>query len=252
MNCARLRQVLDGWLDGEIDRATSVDIEAHLKDCTACAGVKRERDALRDRVRADVGYYRAPAGLKQAVRRAVVASADAEGFRRRRPTWLQAGALASFAACAGVLAGYLLGVPTPDNPLPEQVVASHVASLGTAARLTEVASADRHVVKPWFQGKVDFAPVVLDLSEHGYVLIGARLDHIADRQAAAVVYRVRNHLINLFAWRAGSRDEAPTALAARGFSVATWSDKGLRFAAVSDVDPRELERFAQLVRAPPR
>ncbi len=253
MNCTRLRQVLDGWLDGELDRATGGEIEHHLESCVACAALKGEREALRARTRAELPYFRAPVELVRSVRRSLAASAGAEASPRRRPTWLHAGALAFLVGCVGALAGYWVGRPAPDNALPEQVVASHVASLGAGRRLTEVVSADRHVIKPWFQGKVDFAPVVLDLSEHGYVLLGARLDHVADRQAAAVVYRVRNHAINLFAWRAQSGDEVPVALAAaRGFNVASWSEKGLRFAAVSDVDARDLERFARLVRAPPR
>ena len=252
MNCTRLRQVLDGWLDGELDPATGRDIEQHLETCAACTALKGERNALHARARAELPYFRAPARLKRTVRRSLAAAAGAEAARWRRPTWLQAGALAFVAACIGALAGHWTGLPARVNPLPEQVVASHVASLGASGRLTEVVSADRHVVKPWFQGKVDFAPVVLDLSEHGYVLLGGRIDHVADRQAAAIAYRLRSHVVNLFTWQAPSGDETPVALAAaRGFNVASWSEKGLRFAAVSDVDARDLERFAQLVRAPP-
>ena len=79
----------------------------------------------------------------------------------------------------------------------------------------------------------------------------ARLDHVADRQAAAVVYRVRNHVINLFVWRARAGDERFAVSAARGFNLATWSEAGLGYAAVSDVEARDIERFAQLVRAGP-
>ena len=122
----------------------------------------------------------------------------------------------------------------------------------TSRRLTEIASADRHAVKPWFQGKVDFAPAVRDLSAEGYVLLGGRLDHVADGQAAAIVYKVREHVINLFVWRAPGPEDVPLSVApARGFSLATWTDSGLRFAAISDTDAREIERFARLVRSSP-
>ncbi len=106
------------------------------------------------------------------------------------------------------------------------------------------------MVKPWFQGKVVFAPAVRDLSSDGYTLLGGRLDHVAERQAVAIVYRVREHVISLFVWRATTPREEPLALSsARGFSVASWSEAGLRFAAVSDADTREIERFARLVQA---
>jgi len=126
-----------------------------------------------------------------------------------------------------------------------------VASLAPGARLLDVAATDRHAVKPWLQGKIDFAPPVKDLTGEGYTLLGARLDQVADKPAAAVVYQIRKHVINLFVWRA--TDQAPDAIATadvRGFSVTTWATGGLRFAAVSDVDGHDLTRFAQLVSTP--
>ena len=250
MNCTRLRQVLDAWIDGELDHATGAEIGSHLDSCPACASLRRERDELRAQVRHGAQYHRAPGPLRATVRRRL-AAADAPSAPRQRPSWLQAAALACAAALVSALAGYWIGRPAPDSTLREHVVASHVASLGNAGHLTEVASADRHTVKPWFQGKVDFAPTVRDLSEQGFVLLGGRLDHVADRQAAAVVYRVRNHVINLFVWRARAGDEPYAVSAARGFNLVTWSEAGLGYAAVSDVEARDIERFAQLVRAGP-
>lgn len=250
MNCARLAQVIDAYLDGELDRATGDEIGQHLKQCPACTARRSERDILRRRIREEAPYFAAPAALKLAVRRSIVGQAAPAGVRTR-PSWLQAGALAVVTALVSAIAGYWFAVQLTDSPLREQVVASHVASLGEARRLTDVTSVDRHVVKPWFQGKVDFAPVVRDLSEEGFALLGARLDHVGDRQAVAIVYRVRSHLVNLFVWRAaGNEPEALAVTNVRGFGVATWADGGLRFGAVSDVDARELERFARLVQAP--
>jgi len=91
---------------------------------------------------------------------------------------------------------------------------------------------------------------VHDLSGEGFALVGARLDHVANRQAVAIVYRVRNHLVNLFVWRATSnKSEALAVSTVRGFGVATWAGGGLHFGAVSDVDTDDLERFARLVQA---
>jgi anti-sigma factor RsiW len=245
VNCARLRQVLDAYVDGELDAATGGEIAQHLAGCAACAALRAERVALSTQVRAGAGYFPAPPALRRRLFNPAFGAS-------RRPSWLQAGALALLTAVAGALAGYRLAVLPGDTALREHVVASHVAALAPAARLTDVAAADRHVVRPWFQGKIDFAPPVRDLSAEGFALQGARLDHVADKRAAAIVYLIRKHYINFFAWRAPSGADEPLELAAvRGFSVATWSAGGLRFAAVSDVEPRELERFARLIRQAP-
>ena len=148
---------------------------------------------------------------------------------------------------------FMHAVAPADNgtaALREQLVARHVASLARASPV-DVAASDRHVVKPWFQGKVDFSPAVRDLSAQGFVLRGARLDRLAGEQAVAVVYQVRQHPINLFVWRDTGDRAVPLAFSsARGFSLATWRDGGLAYAAVSDVEPGDLERFARDIQAP--
>jgi anti-sigma factor RsiW len=242
VNCARLRQVLDGWLDGELDPATGAEIERHVRGCPACAVLKEGRVVLGQQLRGELPRYRAPARLAHEIHAATAP--------RRDLGRLRAAAAALAIAVVSAAGGYWAGRPAPGGSVREQVVASHVASLGASRRLVEIASADRHAVKPWFQGKVDFAPVVRDLSSEGYVLLGARLDHVAGGQATAIVYRVRQHVINLYVWRAATQEDEPLAVApARGFSLATWSSAGLRFAAIADTDAREMERFARLVRA---
>lgn len=251
MNCARLRQVLDAYVDRELDTVTTEDIDRHLAGCPDCAALRAERDALRDQIRAEAPYYAAPEALRRAVHGALAGAAVAPPARgARHISWLHAGGFALAAAAAGLAAGLWLARAPAENPLREQVVASHVASLAPERGLTDIASADRHVVKPWFAGKTDFAPLVRDLSDAGFALVGARLDHVADRQAAAVVYRIRNHYVNLFIWRGEpDRREAVSVATVRGFGVATWAEGGLRFAAVSDVDQRDLVRFAEVASA---
>lgn len=268
MNCTRLQQVLDAHCDGELDRTTTSEINAHLAACEACAALHDQRLTLRSALRDHAPYFKAPDALAPAIRHSLEASLTPSAAsvrpsvhgRKAGLSWFHAAAFASAAALAGLIAGYWLAQPLPDYPLRESAVASHVAALAPTRQLTQVASSDRHTVKPWFQGKVDFAPPVKNLSADGFVLIGARLDQVADRPAAAVVYQIRKHTINLFVWRA--TDKAPQASAVtpapnaldttsvRGFSVATWAADGLRFAAVSDVDGRDLARFAQLVSSP--
>jgi anti-sigma factor RsiW len=250
LNCTRLLQVFDAYLDGELDAATGGEIAEHLAGCPACRAHKAEREELRQQVRAQAPYFHAPDTLRQTIRRSLTTTPARVVRGTRTPSWRQACALASVALVVGVLAGYWWAQPLPDNALREQVVASHVASLADPGRLTDVTSPDRHVVKPWFQGKIDFAPVVRDLSGSGYALAGARLDKVAGRQAVAVVYRVRRHVVNLFVWNTSENEsEALAVSTVHGFSVAMWAAGGLRFAAAADVDAGELERFARMVQA---
>lgn len=252
MNCLRLHQVLDALVDGELDAATEREIDAHLAGCPECASLRAERVALRERVRAQAPYFKAPGRLRAALVRAAAGTESARTRPAGRPTWVQAALVSAGAAVAGLVAGIWISQPSLDDTRREPAVASHVASLAPQRRLVDVVSTDRHTVKPWFAGKIDFAPPVRDLSAKGFALVGGRLDHVADRQAAAVVYRVRSHDINLFVWRAANtaaREEIAVANL-RGFGVATWAQDGLRFAAVSDLESHDLARFAELVRAP--
>ena len=146
MNCARLTQVLDAWLDGELDSATSAEIDQHLRGCTACTGLRDARAALAARLRAEALSYPAPTHLKSAVQKAI--DANAAPTVRRGPSWWQAAAALATASALTFAAGYWMGKPQLESSPAEQVVASHVASLGPARRLVEVASTDRHVVKP--------------------------------------------------------------------------------------------------------
>lgn len=255
MNCPRARQVLDAWLDDELDSATGAEIAGHIAGCPSCAALRDAREALRLRVRNEAPYYAAPDALADSVRRSLSSAANAapgaRGLSSRGPSWLQAGSLAGACALLGAIAAIALTAPPRSPSMYEQVVDSHVASLRPGRQLTEVASLDRHVVKPWFQGKLDFAPVVRDLSSEGFALQGARLDAVGEQPAAAVVYRLRNHPVNLFVWRASGPQPAALGVSMlRGYGVATWAQDGLSFAAVSDVDAAELERFARLIRGP--
>ena len=131
------------------------------------------------------------------------------------------------------------------DAIGDELTASHVRSL-MAAHLTDVSSTDRHTVKPWFAGKLDYSPPVHDLAEQGYALIGGRLDVVNARPVAALVYRDGPHYINLFVWPAP--DHAPSAPTRQGYSLAGWSQQGMQFWAVSDASPAELQNFAQALR----
>jgi anti-sigma factor RsiW len=248
MNCARYRQVLDASVDGELDPLTVAEIDAHIGACAGCAALRAERRAMSARIRAAAPRFAAPERLRASIDRVLALATAAE---RRVVTWPRAVSLAAMTAIVGLLAGLWLGRVPVEDPLLEQVVASHVASLAPARKLIDIASSDRHAIKPWFVGRTDFSPLVRDLSGDGLELVGARLDHVGDRQAAVVVYRLRNHYVSLFMWRGDSgRTQPPTATAVRGFGMVSWAAGGVRFAAISDVEGRDLERFAILAAVP--
>lgn len=246
--CADKQTLIHGLLDGELDAANALAAEAHIKLCPGCAAELARLESLRRLIRAPGVAHRAPESLR--ARLLAQSSPEPEAAPvpgRSRPRWRAWAAGGVGAAVAASLA--LLVLPPQIGKLGEiglqdQVVSSHVRSL-LANHLMDVATSDRHTVKPWFNGKIDFAPPVRDLASQGFPLAGGRLDYLHDRVVAALVYRRRLHVINLFVWPAKS-GEAPAGTARHeGYSIAWWTKGGLEFWAVSDIDPGDLEAFRQ-------
>lgn len=237
---------LHAWLDGELDAANTLALEAHARACEGCGAEWQRLAKLRATLRAPGVAFQAPAALRErltAQMKPPVAARSAPAARVR-PALFSWGPVAAAAALAGICA-WLLLVRWPAGMLTDELVASHVRSL-LAGHLTDVAVSDQHVVKPWFNGKVDFAPPVPDLTDLGFTLVGGRLDYVDRRLAAVVVYRRRQHVINLFVWRsAAPRLPLPPGDSRRrdGYNLLHWSADGLEFWVVSDVNSDELQRF---------
>jgi anti-sigma factor RsiW len=250
MNCALALRMLDGYIDDELDAATAAEIVEHLASCLACAQVHDQRVAMRSALRTTSLRHVAPPTLQKTILREIERFEQPE-TRPWSLRWWQATVLGSSTAVLGAVGGWWLAQPHTLETLPEYAVTRHVASLTPEGPHLDVASSDRHVVRPWFQGRLEFAPMVRDLSPQGFDLIGARLDRLGNQQAVAIVYRLHSHMINVFSWR-GPGDYAETEREAtiRGFHVVTWSDGGMNFAAVSDTDSVELKRFTVAYRAP--
>jgi anti-sigma factor RsiW len=136
-----------------------------------------------------------------------------------------------------------------QQTIATEVVSAHIRSL-QAGHLMDVETSDQHTVKPWFNGKLDVSPPVIDLTAEGFTLLGGRLDYIDGEPVASVIYQRRKHVINLFvAQRLGSAQAGAMAKTVQGYNVRHWSEQGLDFWAVSDLAGDELDEFVQKISA---
>lgn len=242
MTCHDAAQTLDPYVDGELTAEKSDAFRAHVETCAACRLQLERRAYLRQQIRL-LPYRTAPERLRARV---------AAAAPRRRTFAPQLAWAAVFVAgvALGALAagGYGIGMrgATSDR-VAEAVVDSHVRAL-MADHLLDVASSNQHTVKPWFLGRIDFAPPVVDLTSRGFPLVGGRLDYLAGRPVAALVYRRGEHTINVFVWpdAVGGTDTRSI----RGFNVVHWTRGGMSFRAVSDLNAAELAEFARAMQEP--
>jgi anti-sigma factor RsiW len=228
VNCREFEGLIDAYVDGELDPMRSVDVETHLPACPGCMAAVERREALQAAF-AQAPYFKAP----DALRRRVMPPAPVP-LIRRLPRWLP---VAASVAALGLVV-WRIGPASPR--VDGEVVAAHVRSL-QANHLMDVISTDRHTVKPWFAGKLDFAPVVEDFSAQGFALEGGRLDYVDGRPVAALVYKRRQHTINVFTWPDTARDSAPRFESLQGYNVAHWAHSGMDWWAVSDLGGEELK-----------
>jgi anti-sigma factor (TIGR02949 family) len=237
VSCDEISHDLDAYIDHELDASAVYDFRTHLEGCPACVRRLAQRQALGHLVRS-APYYRAPDRLRAQVAQTL----------RSRPWRVQRWATAALVILtvgAGALVIQELG--TPSAAAIENVVDGHVRSL-QADHLVDVASTDQHAVKPWFLGKLDFSPPVVDLAPAGFPLLGGRLDYVTGRPVAALVYSRRQHTINLFV-SPSNRSADITRGSSRGFHVLHWAREGMTFWAVSDLNEHELNDFARALGA---
>jgi anti-sigma factor RsiW len=249
VDCRDARPLLPAYADGELDLVRHLQVEHHLADCGDCGDRERGLRSLRAAVAGGAPYHRAPESLRARLA-AGPPTEPAPAARKRaagRFPAVAAGLLLGAALTAGVFAARA-GV-SAEGRLADEVVAGHVRAL-QVDHATDVASSDRHTVKPWFRGKLDFAPQVPDLAAHGFPLTGGRLDYLAGRPVAALVYHRRAHAIDVLTWPAESGDVGPVrALHRQGFHVRHWQRAGMTYWAVTDLNPEELDEFVNLFRA---
>ena len=252
MICADARLLLHPYIDDELDVAQSAAMANHLRECAACAARVREHERLRRALAQPELYQRAPAAVRE---RWTPRHEAAKPFPPPRPRR----APVAWAAAAGFAAALLLSAPlyramqqrgVAGDMLIDDAVSSHLRAL-QPQHLMDVVSTDQHTVKPWFDGKLDFSPRVVDLAGAGFPLVGGRLDALDGRSVAALVYRRHLHIISVYEWPAATAgtDAAQQESRHHGYTVLRWTDDGMHYVAVSDVDPAALREFAQDLRS---
>ena len=249
MNCTDARNLVHAYLDGELDLMRQMEIDDHLRQCQACPPIYDSQRALQSALKEDGLYFTAPPRLQRQVRASIRAAAAPARWR----SWgLSAQSIGVATAAAiiilAVAMGPMLSRRSHGDQIAQEVVSAHIRSL-MVNHLTDVPSSDQHTVKPWFAGKLDFSPAVIDLQADGFSLVGGRLDYVENRPVAALAYRRGAHVINLFVWpSASSGDTSETLDTRQGYNVVSWTSDHANSWAVSDLNPTELRQFAQLVR----
>jgi len=245
------RRLLNAYVDGELDAASTMELETQIRESPALQQEFERLSALQSLVRNHASRFDVPSHL---ARRVFVALPEAKPARTLKtvPSWWRSLAMGATMATVALL--FWTIVPTfnlldPDTGTREEVLAAHVRSL-MADHLTDLTSDERHTVKPWLSSRLDFAPPVENLAGEGFSLVGGRLDYLGGRPVAALVYRRRQHIINVFVWPSSKNREIPVQnWALRGYNVMRFDARGMSFWAVSDLNPEDLQKLASLLQA---
>jgi anti-sigma factor RsiW len=245
MTCDEAEILLHALIDGELDAGHAREVEQHVAGCPRCTAALADYRAMSAAVVGANLRYTAPASLRERIEAALPQPKSAEVVplpsRRSVLRGFAMGSAVSALAATGLVAIVLRN--DDAQRIESDVVSAHLRSL-QAGHLIDVVSTDQHTVKPWFNGKLDVSPPVIDLTAQGFTLIGGRLDYLDARAIGAVVYKRRQHVINLFvAQTASTERKAPKMETMQGFSVLRWSEQGMNFWAVSDIGADELTEF---------
>jgi anti-sigma factor RsiW len=244
--------LLHAYLDGELDAASTMEMEARLRASTALRQELARLTTLQQAVQTGATRFTAPSEIRQSL-------LPAGSAPPRGPTpvpvehWWRTLALGTSIAASALLVWTLSSISVHrdiDSSQLTEVVSAHARSL-LVDHLTDLASAERHSVKPWLSNRLDFAPRVIDLSNEGFSLAGGRLDYLGEKRVAAIVYRYRQHVINVFVWPSATRhDPSIRAATYRGYNVVQFEVDGMNYWAVSDLNRDDLRKLATLLKRP--
>ncbi|MCX7362995.1 MAG: anti-sigma factor [Alphaproteobacteria bacterium] len=235
MDCPTCEAMVDAYVDGELSASESVAFERALDTCPDCAK-RLETARAMSRLLRELPAEPAPDLLRARIERELRPVAEA----RWRPWALAASLIA--AVSVGWLGGTLTGGRNTDD-----LVATYLR-VTMSEHAVDVASSDRHTVKPWFAGRIDYAPPVHDLTASGFPLNGGRIDIVDGRKVAVLVYQRNQHKVVLSIWPSASSGNAPALVTQRdGFALARWRHAGFELRAVSDLAPSDMASFATAV-----
>ena len=251
MSCERAQELIHGYLDGELDRLHTNEVEQHIELCENCKLGYHSQITLRSSLKDSSLYYQAPPTLKKRIRLSLQEENKAKATPRYfRWSW----AVASVSFALLLLIGTVWKVaplfrrPSTEELLAQEIVTNHIRSLQTTNHLADVLSEDQHTVKPWFNGKVDFSPPVKDFAGQDFRLYGGRLEYLNKRTVVTLIYQHRQHYINLYIW---PNDQAQTTSEVssqrQGYNIIHWTSSGLSCWAISDLNNAELHDFVRLV-----
>jgi anti-sigma factor RsiW len=254
---------LHAFVDGELDLAAQLELEARLKDDAGLRAQVERLRSLREAVRSRADYHAVPDALRQRI--AALAAAQsaahaappaaatrpaatqpASGIKAVLERWFAWRPLvpALGLALAAVFATNMVLLPArQDERIGEEVIASHVRAT-LAQRMIDVESSDHHTVKPWLSSRLDFSPPVFEPADRESALVGGRVDYIDGRAVAALVYRHRNHVVESYVWPVSQAQSPVKVTEERGFHIAHWSRAGMAHWVISDLNPQE---FSTLV-----
>jgi anti-sigma factor RsiW len=250
MTCDEAQILLHALIDGELDAGHAREVEAHLATCARCAAAARDYREMKKAVAQGGLRYAAPPELRRRIEASLPQMQAQAPTRRTLLKGFAMGSAVSAIAASGLFAIVLRG--NDEQRIQSEFVSAHLRSL-QANHLTDVVSTDQHTVKPWFNGRLDVAPPVVDLGSQGFALVGGRLDYVDGRPVGALIYRRRQHMINLFVAQGASTEARAARMETeQGFNIRRWSDRGLDYWAVSDLSKDELANFGEKFEAAAR
>jgi anti-sigma factor (TIGR02949 family) len=247
MQCDEVHPRLEAYVDGELAEAERGQLRDHLAGCPECGPEAMALERLRDGIRRSAPVYRAPEALRSQIRFALRQEAAATTrATRSAPGWLAYAASILMAVALGSGGTLLITGERQQDTVANELIDSHLRSL-LGDHLTDVASSDKHTVKPWFAGRTELSPPGVDLAAQGFPLVGGRLDLIEGKPVPALVYRAGKHVINVFVLPARAGEYAET-VTRGGYTMRHWNQGDLGYWAVSDAAPDEFAKFEHAFR----
>lgn len=261
MNCEQANDLIGALRDGELPADERRAVQAHVETCRACRAMLADYDRIGRALRVQ-GRQSAPPGLADRIRATLERADDAatspvplaramprlSGLRPALRTFARrAGAIAATCALSVAVTWWVMTGLDQSDRIEREILNAHVRSLLQDSTV-QVASSDQHTVRPWFAGRIDFAPAVKDLKVEGFPLAGGRLDYIGERRVGALVYKRNLHVINVFLWPAtSSTPSAPRISARHGYNLLSWDQDGVTYWAISDLNAGELRELQRLL-----